>query len=131
MSKRKKDRIDTSGGDDNGFGFNPFDSLKSDSLPAGEKPVAKPKPMVTRKVYGGRLEIKREKSGRGGKTVTTIYGITQMEAREKKELLPKLKKKLATGGTIAQGCLEIQGDLPDRVLQEVTGLGYKAVRAGG
>ena len=60
---------------------------------------------------GVRLEIRREKSGRGGKTVTTVRGIPPGLGKEKKDkLLKRMKSSLGTGGTWAGQDMELQGD---------------------
>ena len=84
-----------------------------------------------KKRIGGRLDVKREKAGRAGKTVTVVYAFPGMDARMKKEILSLLKKQLATGGSIADGNVEIQGDFPERVVEILNQQGYRAVKAGG
>ncbi len=54
------------------------------------------------------LKIRLEKKGRGGKTVTIIEGY--ISAEKQKTLMVDLKKTLATGGTIIENTIEIQGD---------------------
>jgi translation initiation factor 1 len=59
-----------------------------------------------------RLRI--EKAGRGGKTVTVVYGLPN-NAAFLKELLQELKRACGTGGATGDGAVELQGDLRDRV----------------
>ena len=136
---RKKDRtskkISTS--QINEFGINPFASLDGSGLPE-----ALPEPKHEIKVCvkeeeskmgnGERLEIRREKTGRGGKTVTTIRGIPPGLAKEKKEkLLKRMKNTLGTGGTWAGPDMELQGDRRAEVLEWMKAMGFRPVLAGG
>jgi translation initiation factor 1 len=68
--------------------------------------------------------------GRGGKTVCVVDGLALNDA-ELKSLLKTLKGKLGTGGAVKSGCLEIQGDHRDKLLQLLEKEGYKAKFAGG
>ena len=58
------------------------------------------------------LYIKKEK--RRGKQVTVV-GEFFLEKDELKKLLKVLKKSLATGGSIKENFIEIQGDVQDRL----------------
>ncbi len=93
------------------------------AAPSGKKAAPQPR--------GGRLEVKREKSGRGGKTVTVIYAFPGMALSMKESILRSLKRQLATGGTLADGNIEIQGDFAERVVELLSEQGYRAIRAGG
>jgi translation initiation factor 1 len=64
-----------------------------------------------------------EKKGRGGKTVTVVYGLPDNEAFLK-ELSQKLKRACGTGGTVMDGGIELQGDLRERVREVLQQLGY-------
>jgi translation initiation factor 1 len=64
-----------------------------------------------------------EKKGRGGKTVTVVYGLPQ-NAEFLKELSQELKRACGTGGTVVEGGVELQGDLRPRVRDVLTGRGY-------
>jgi len=59
-----------------------------------------------------RLRI--EKAGRGGKTVTVVFGLPQ-NASFLKDLAQDLKKSCGTGGAVREDGVELQGDLRDRV----------------
>jgi translation initiation factor 1 len=77
-----------------------------------------------------RVIVRLDRKGRGGKSVTIIDGL-QISAKESEKLLKQLKTKLGTGGTVKDGSLEIQGDHCDRVMAELTGIGYRPKRSGG
>ena len=78
----------------------------------------------------GFARIRREKGGRGGKTVTTITGLPGNE-RDLDALLKELKQLCGAGGTREGAILEIQGDHRDRVEARLTALGHRMKRAGG
>jgi translation initiation factor 1 len=59
-------------------------------------------------------KLRMEKKGRGGKTVTVIDGLPN-NAAFLKDLCQDLKRVCGTGGTVADGAIELQGDLRDRV----------------
>lgn len=125
-------KIDTSGG--HSLGANPFESLSGEGLPKGKAPVgsktaAKQKKLLPKK---GRVEIRREKSGRGGKTVTSLTAFaTHLPLSELERLAFDLKKACACGGTQKGRAIELQGDVRDRVMDELAKRGYQPVRAGG
>lgn len=78
----------------------------------------------------GVVRICREKSGRGGKTVTVVVGVPGgTPARE--EMLRDLKKLCGCGGKLQSGVLEIQGDQRDRIMDYLAGKDIKAKVAGG
>ena len=78
----------------------------------------------------GTGHVRREKKGRGGKTVTTIIGL-DLNAAKIKELASELKRLCGTGGSVKNGVIEIQGDNADKIVQALDERGYKAKRAGG
>ena len=68
-------------------------------------------------------KLRTEKKGRGGKTVTVVYGLPQ-NAEFLKELSQELKRACGTGGTIVEGGVELQGDLRERVREVLVKRGY-------
>ena len=59
-------------------------------------------------------KLRMEKKGRGGKTVTVIYGLPNNEPFLK-TLCSELKKTCGCGGAITEDGVELQGELRDRV----------------
>ncbi len=97
----------------------------------GGGPVPEPKPAHPPKPKKlGPAKVGRETAGRRGKGVTTIFDLTLGEA-ELKELATKLKNLCGTGGTAKDGRIEIQGDHRDKIVAELTRLGFQAKRSGG
>lgn len=130
MSKEKQ-RIATDG--QNTWEHNPFASLDVNGLPENvkkvdEKEIKQPDAVVRKKI---RLNVRREKAGRGGKTVTVIFGIEVLSDSEAEQLSKVLKRSLSTGGTVKDGSIEIQGDRVNDVLALLKKEGYNAVQSGG
>ncbi len=59
-------------------------------------------------------KLRMERAGRGGKTVTVVYGLPR-NADFLRELGQELKRACGTGGTVLADSVELQGDLRDRV----------------
>jgi translation initiation factor 1 len=68
-------------------------------------------------------KLRLEKKGRGGKTVTVVYDLPN-NAGFLKELSQELKRACGTGGAVADGAIELQGDLRDRVRVFLSSKGY-------
>ncbi len=69
-----------------------------------------------------QLHFAKEK--RRGKVVTLVKPFYLQKA-ELQSLLKTLKKKLGTGGTVKENVLEFQGDIPDKLRQELEILNYR------
>ncbi len=76
------------------------------------------------------LEVHLEKKGRGGKTAVLVKGFEGSE-EELKDLAKSLKSHCATGGSVKDGEIIIQGDLRPKVLDYLNKEGYKTKRVGG
>jgi translation initiation factor 1 len=81
----------------------------------------------------------REKSGRGGKTVT-VAGPLVLNREDATRLLSTWKRLCGGGGALKTGkttagdpCfeLEVQGDHADKLVADLVKAGYKAKRSGG
>jgi translation initiation factor 1 len=68
-------------------------------------------------------KLRMEKKGRGGKTVTLVYGLPR-NAAFLKELTQELKRQCGTGGATVDEGVELQGDLRDRVREVLQKKGY-------
>src|SRR5262245_48236764 len=68
-------------------------------------------------------KLRMEKKGRGGKTVTVVYGLPQND-EFLQSLSQMLKRACGTGGTVVEGGVELQGDLRDRVRDVLAKQGY-------
>ena len=74
--------------------------------------------------------IRRDKKGRGGKTVTLVCDLV-LSAEDMKALSKTLKKKCGSGGAVKDDVIEIQGDKRDCVSAELSRQGIKNKLAGG
>ena len=129
----RKDRIPTDGSPES-FSQNPFASLSSAGLPQGpQQPSARGvKPAAsTPPKNRGRVEVRRETAGRGGKTVTTVSGFTGIGLPEKESLAKSMQRSCGTGGTVKDGRIEIQGDHREKVAAILSDAGFRPVFAGG
>ena len=78
------------------------------SAPVPVRPVAK---------------LRMERAGRGGKTVTVVFGLPN-NAAFLRELTQDLKRACGTGGTATHDGVELQGDLRDRVRELLVARGF-------
>ncbi|MBM3854437.1 MAG: translation initiation factor [Verrucomicrobia bacterium] len=116
---------------------NPFVALSGAGLPPASKPApsalqpappaAPPPPEKNR----GRVDIRRETGGRGGKTVTVIDGFVGIGLPEKEQLAKKLRAACGCGGTVKDGAIEIQGDQRETAGRIMREAGFRPVLAGG
>ncbi|RME66723.1 MAG: translation initiation factor [Verrucomicrobia bacterium] len=138
-----KKRIDTSG-NANPLTNNPFAALDGSGLPsapAGEvraterDAAAASAPAGTgeggRSRSRGRVDVVREKAGRGGKTVTVLRGFKGIAAAELQALAREIQRRCGVGGTVKGGTIEIQGDQRTQAIEVLEKAGFRAVRAGG
>jgi translation initiation factor 1 len=78
----------------------------------------------------GFVRIRREKGGRGGKTVTTVTGLPGSDA-DLDAIVKVLKQLCGAGGTREGTAVLIQGDHRDRIQQKLESLGHRVKLAGG
>ena len=123
-------KIPTDGG--GGFGQNPFAALSGAGLPVAPKEVlekaaaqlgGKNRPANAPEKNRGRVEIRRETGGRGGKTVTTASGFVGIGLPEKEQLAKKMRAACGCGGTVKDGTIEIRGGVS-------AGVGRRVIAGG-
>ena len=73
--------------------------------------------------------VGRERRG-GGKMVTIITGLDG-KASDLGAMLKQFKAQFGAGGTISDGCIELQGDHRDKLVEILRQLGYPAKSSGG
>lgn len=81
-------------------------------------------------VGDGRVRVRREISGRKGKTVTTVRGLP-LAPDGVRDVAKTLKRRCGSGGTVKDGVVEIQGDHVEAVVEALRSMGHDAKRAGG
>lgn len=125
-------KVSTDGGQ--GLGQNPFGALSSAGLPSAPGPAPAAKSVskaVAPAKNRGRVDIRRETGGRGGKTVTVIDGFVGIGLPEKEQLAKKIRGACGCGGTVKEGAIEIQGDQRDTIARILSEAGFRPVFAGG
>lgn len=155
MSRKEQSRIRTDGG--SSLGANPFEGLGSlGNLPAPSS-AANPEQRQTggtrssdsarntAQALGGaagkspaprargRIDVRREKSGRGGKVVTVVggQGLAALSQAEREALLRQLKNRFGCGGRREADFLELQGNLVEQLEGVLRQMGWRVVRTGG
>ncbi len=99
----------------------PFIALSSEGLRDG---AANPSPSLAKK--RPRIVLRREKSQRGGKTVIVVSQLpTHLSGPEIETLAREVRKALASGGSVREREIEIQGDQAARVRRYFENLGYE------
>ena len=68
-------------------------------------------------------KLRMEKKGRGGKTVTLVYGLPR-NTTFLKDLAQELKRLCGTGGAPGEDSVELQGDLRERVRELLVKKGF-------
>jgi translation initiation factor 1 len=112
-----------------GFAQNPFANLSTEGLPPGPEIVPSKRGAANKN--RGRVDIIRQKAGRGGKTVTVVTNFVGIGLPEKEKLAKQMQRTCGTGGTVKEGRIEIQGDKREEVARILTEAGFKPVFAGG
>ena len=91
--------------------------------PQRDMPVQQPARRRRRPTGCVVAKLRMEKKGRGGKTVTVVYGLPR-NPEFLRELSQELKRACGAGGTVVEDRVEIQGDLRDRVREALIKRGY-------
>jgi translation initiation factor 1 len=129
------EKIPTDGGQ--GLAQNPFAALSKAGLPPANPASAAPttsrapQPEARPVKNRGRVDIRRETGGRGGKTVTVVDGFVGIGLPEKEQLAKKMRAACGCGGTVKDGAIEIQGDQRETIARILSEAGFRPVMAGG
>jgi len=111
---------------------NPFAALrdKLGPLPAGPQPAeSAAQPTPTQKRYAGRVTVRRERAGRGGKAVTLAEG-PGLSGHPLEKLAKELAKALGTGARVEGTSIVVQGDQPERLAAALEERGFANVTRG-
>lgn len=110
----------------------PFGALAGlGELPAGPDIPVKTTQRGQKNTNRGRVDIVRQTAHRGGRGVTVARNFIGIGLAEKQELAKKMQKLCGVGGTVKDGCIEIQGDKREEMKRILTEAGFKPVFAGG
>ena len=124
MAKKKAQKINL--GDMPPLSHNPFSNLgrslgiEKARAPAEREPHQETEPSRAQPMLTVLLEKRKH-----GRVVTCIHHL----AGDQKTLLKQLKQKLATGGTIEEGSLILQGDHRDAVCAFLAERGFRLRKA--
>ena len=80
--------------------------------------------------FAGKLVVRRERKGHGGKTVTLLQGLT-LGADARRDLARELAKKLGTGARVEGADVVVAGDQTERVVAWLHAQGAARVVTGG
>ena len=94
------------------------DNQQMEQIRANAKAAQRPAAVASKPPSSQTVRIKREKKGRGGKTVTILYDLV-LSAEDLKTLAKRLKKVCGTGGAVKDGTIVIQGDVREKVSAEL------------
>lgn len=113
--------------DAKGFSNNPFAALAArEDLPAPEPEAVVADAQITGlNLSKTRVHTNIEKKGRGGKTVTVVFGLDALSEAHINELMTALKKGLGVGVTLEEGGIIVQGDQRPRLPQILAKFGHK------
>jgi len=96
-----------------GFDFSGLGDLPPGSDTPSEPAAVSPDQPPSK---AGRILLRKEKSGRGGKVVIVVHGFDSAWSHSAiDELAQAAKQACGCGGTVSDRTIELQGDQPDRV----------------
>ena len=91
---------------------NPFAALAPAGLAAkADQPQAAPAPASSEDPFAQKLVLRREKKGRGGKTVTRVSGVARGALED---VAKQMKKGLGCGALVEGDDIVLLGSLVDR-----------------
>ena len=77
------------------------------------------------------IRVHLEKKGRGGKAVSLIRGLEELNDNELNALGKLLKAKCGVGGSVKNGEIIIQGEHRDKIIGILKEQGYKNIKKAG
>ena len=118
MAKKREERAPDL--QDGTLTHNPFAALSGAGAAAQPRSAPQEAPRsesgAADSLFPGRIVVRREAKGRGGKTVTRVSGLGS-DARAVEDLARDLKRALGVGAYTEDGDVLVQGSLPERVAQ--------------
>lgn len=127
----RKPRIATDGAPP--LSANPFAALQDvlGELPPGEAVAAAPapEPASVTSLAHGKLVLRREKKGRGGKTATVIEGLSLPEPALQ-DMAQQLRRHLGCGAHVEGSTIVLSGAQTDRVRDWLSAQGATRIVIG-
>ncbi|MBR6471818.1 MAG: translation initiation factor [Victivallales bacterium] len=77
------------------------------------------------KPRGPHVSFNIQRKGKGGKTVTLVYGLQELELAEQMSMCSQIQKGLGTGARFEDGILQIQGDQRERAKEWFAKRGFR------
>ena len=74
---------------------------------------------------GPKISFNLQRKGKGGKTVTLVFGLKDLELEAQMALGTQLQKALGIGARFEDGVLQLQGDQRERARQWLADRGYR------
>lgn len=110
-----------------GLKHSPFAALrgKVEVRGAGPAAAAQPAPPAPR----GRITVRIERTGRGGKTVTIAEG-PGLHGRELEPLAREIARGMGTGARVESSAIVVQGDQRERLAAWLAARGFDGAVAG-
>lgn len=131
--KSKKTDVDT--GPAGELTHNPFAGLLGGTVtegadvgdPGGDQAPQPPPASESGWTFPGKVVVRRQTKGRGGKTVTRVTGVT---AAELDALAAEMKRALGCGAKVEDGDVLLLGDVADRAVAWLESAGARRVIRG-
>lgn len=113
-------------GDNNRFGA--LASLRG-ALPQGTAHAPPEAPAQSAAALSGKIVVRREKKGRGGKTATLVEGVA-LQGAALEAFGREMRQSLGTGGSIEDNAIMISGDQVERAMAWLRARGATRLIAG-
>ena len=127
MAKKKKEKIPLA--QNSGFSSSLGNALKAQGFAVSEESqLSEPEttPDVISLSSVKKIVLRKEKKGRGGKTVTLVEGINA-SPNALQSLDKELRKGLGCGARVEKDQIVLQGDIRERASQWLTQKGVKKI----
>jgi len=110
---------------------NPFGALASlrGALPQGTDATPTATPTSSATALSGKIVVRREKKGRGGKTATLVEGVA-LTGAALEAFGREMRQSLGTGGGIEGNAIVISGDQVERAMNWLSARGATRLVAG-
>ncbi len=128
MAREEKKRLDTNAAASPRAGLNAaFSGLNIPNLPAGSEPAPQTSEPAPQQVWKmGRVVLRKEVAGRGGKTVIVVHDFaTHLPVSVIETMAKKIRASCGCGGAVKERTIEIQGNQPDRVRAVLEAEGFQ------